>query len=137
MALCHGSGVLADMATVHNPDAAPKLLLHGIHRGLDDTARAFIEAKAGRLFRHEPGILRLRIDVKCDARSRSRRFTAKGRVEVAGPDLTASVSSDKAPTSITRLIEKLDRMLRKRTNNLIRRRVTGDIRTHTLWVTAT
>jgi putative sigma-54 modulation protein len=72
----------------------------------------------------------VRIDVEPDVRSRTPRFTAKGRVEVAGPDLTASVTTDAAPAAITLLIEKLDRMLRRRTSNLLRRRSTGDIRAH-------
>ena len=118
------------MTTVHTPDAETRLLIRGIRLGLNDTVKAFIEAKAERLFRHEPRILRVRIDVEPDVRSRTPRFTAKGRVELAGPDLTASVATDSAPASITLLIDKLDRMLRKRTNNLLRRRTTGDIRAH-------
>ena len=136
MALCRGPGVLAHMIPEYNPDAEAKLRLRGIHVGIDDGAKAFVATKAERLFRHEPRILRLRIDVERDARSRSPRFTAKGRVELAGPDLTASVTSARAATSITLLIDKLDRMLRKRTNNLIGRRATGDIRTHTRLVTS-
>ena len=118
------------MTTVHIPGAATKLLIRGIRLGLDDTAKAFIESKAKRLFRHEPRILRVRIDVEPDVRSRTPRFTAKGRIELAGPDLTASVTTDAAPAAITLLIEKLDRMLRKRTSNLLRRRTMGDIRAH-------
>ncbi len=90
--------------------------------------KALIKAKTERLFRHEPRILRVRIDVEPDVRSRTPRFTAKGRVELAGPDLTASTTAEAAPASITLLIEKLDRMLRKRASNLLRRRTTGDIR---------
>lgn len=118
------------MTTVHTPDAETRLLIRGIRLGLNDSLKALIEAKAERLFRHEPRILRVRIDVEPDVRSRPPRFTAKGRVELAGPDLTASVATDAAPASITLLIDKLDRMLRKRTNNLLRRRSTGDIRAH-------
>lgn len=118
------------MTTVHTSDAETKLLVRGIGLGLDGTEKAFIETKAERLFRHEPRILRIRIDVEPDVRSRTPRFTAKGRIELAGPDLTASVTTGAVPASITRLIDKLDRMLRKRTSNLLRRRTTGDIRAH-------
>lgn len=124
------------MTTVYDSIADSKLLVRGIRLGLDNTARAFIETKVERLFRHEPRILRLRIDVERDARSRTPRFTAKGRIEVAGPDLTASVTHTVASASITVLIDKLDRLLRKRTNNLMRRRTTGDIRTHSLLLTS-
>lgn len=118
------------MTTVHTSDTETRLLIRGIRLGLNDTAKAFIEAKAERLFRHEPRILRVRIDVETDVHCRTPRFTAKGRVELAGADLSASVVTDAVPASITLLIDKLDRMLRKRTNNLLRRRTTDDIRAH-------
>lgn len=60
---------------------------------------------------------------------RNRLFIAKGRVEIAGPNLTAAVTPDAAYASINLLIDKLDRMLRKRTSSLLRRR-TSDIRAH-------
>lgn len=118
------------MTNVHTSDARTKLLLRGNRAGLDDTAKAFLETKADRLFRHEPEILRVRIDVEPDVRSRTPRFTAKGRIEVAGPDLTASVTTDVASASITLLIDKLDRMLRRRATHRLRRRTADDIRTH-------
>lgn len=118
------------MTTVHTPETETRLLIRGIQLGLNDTVKTFIEAKAERLFRHEPRILRVRIEVESDVHRRTPRFTAKGRVELAGPDLTASVTTDAVPASIALLIDKLDRMLRKRTNNLLRRRTTDDIRAH-------
>jgi Ribosome-associated protein Y (PSrp-1) len=111
-------------------DTDSKLLLRGIHFELNDATKALIESKAERLFRHEPRIVRLRIEVERDPRGRGRTFTAKGRIELAGPDLTASVSTDSPPASITLLIDKLDRMLRKRMSNLMRRRHADDIRAH-------
>jgi Ribosome-associated protein Y (PSrp-1) len=107
-----------------------KLLLRGIHFELNDATKALIESKAERLFRHEPRIVRLRINVERDPRGRGRTFTAKGRIELAGPDLTASVSTDAAVVSVTLLIDKLDRMLRKRMSNLMRRRHAEDIRSY-------
>ena len=130
MTLFGGVGVSVSMTTVYNPKAETKLLIRGVRLGLDDAAKTFVATKAERLFRHEPKILRVRIDVEPDVRSRTPRFTAKGRIELAGPDLTASVTTDAAPAAITLLIEKLDRMLRKRTSNLLRRRTMGDIRAH-------
>lgn len=118
------------MIAAPRSDLDSKLLLRGIRFELNDAAKALIEAKAERLFRHEPRIDRVRIHVERDPRGRGRTFTARGRVELAGPDLTASVSTDAAPSSITLLIDKLDRMLRKRTSNLMRRRHAEDIRTY-------
>ena len=57
-----------------------------------------LETKAARLFRHEPRILRLRIDVDRDLRGGTRVFIAKGRVEIAGPDMTASVTTEASQT---------------------------------------
>ena len=122
--------VLPGMTPIPRYDADPKLLLRGIHIDLNDAAKALIESKAERLFRHEPRILRLRIDVERVVHGRDRGFIAKGRVELAGPDLTACVTAGSGPASITLLIDKLDRMLRKRTSNLLRHRATDDIRAH-------
>lgn len=107
-----------------------KLILRGIHLWLTDAMKAALATKATRLFRHEPRILRLRIDVEHDLRGRTRVFTARGRVELAGPDLTASVTTDDAYVAINLLIDKLDRMLRKRMTQVLRRRVSDDIRAH-------
>jgi putative sigma-54 modulation protein len=109
---------------------ASKLLLRGIHVSLTDAMKAALAAKAERLFRHEPRILRLRIDVERDLRGAVRVFTAKGRIEIAGPDLTASVTTEDAYTSINLLIDKLDRLLRKRMTGVLRRRTAGDIRAY-------
>ncbi len=113
----------------HFSDEA-KLILRGIHLSLTDAMRTALETKAERIFRHEPRILRLRIDVERDLRKGGRAFVAKGHIEIAGPDITASVAMDDAYAAINLLIDKLDRMLRKRTTNRMRRRATEDIREH-------
>jgi putative sigma-54 modulation protein len=116
------------MTTVHHSPVEPKFLLRGLHLRLNAATTASIETKAARLFRHEPRIIRVRIDVKREVCSGSPRFAAMGRIELPGPDLTASVVHAVAPAAISLLIDKLDRMLRKRTSSVMRRRTTGDIR---------
>jgi putative sigma-54 modulation protein len=118
------------MTLIVSSENRPKLILRGIHIGLTDAMKAALENKTERLFRHEPDILRLRVDVERDLRGRARVFTAKGRIEIAGPDLTAAVTTEDAYTSINLLIDKLDRMLRKRMTVVKRRRTTDDIRAH-------
>jgi|GEM_PF-480348 ribosomal subunit interface protein len=100
-----------------SPDCSDrsKLIVRGIHLWLTDAMKAAVESKAERLFRHEARILRLRIDVESGTRGHTRVFTAKGRIEIAGPDLTAAVTTEDAYNSIHLLIDKLDRLLRKRT----------------------
>ena len=107
-----------------------KLILRGIHIDLTDAMKAALETKAERLFRHQPDILRVRIDVESDFQHRQRVFTAKGRIEIAGPDLSAAVTTGDAYKSANLLIDKLDRMLRRRTTGSIRQRRTDDIREH-------
>lgn len=112
------------------PDIGPRLILRGIHLWLTDAMRASIEEKAERLFRHEPRMLRLRIDVDVQLRGRARLFVAKGEVELWGPNLNASVTTDDAYKSVDLLFDKLDRQLRKRATALQSRRHRDDIREH-------
>jgi putative sigma-54 modulation protein len=56
------------------------------------------------------------------------RFAAKGRLIVPGPDVTATVETENAYKSLDLLIDKLDRMLRKRRTAVLRRRLKGDLR---------
>lgn len=129
MALFHFAAVILGMTTLPRYETDAKLLL-SLHADLKDADRVSVEKKAKRLFRHEPEILRLRIDVERDVRNHTRAFTAKGRIEIAGPDLMASVTTEKASAAISLLIDKLDRMLRKRRSSFLRNRTTADIRTH-------
>ncbi|MCR6657020.1 MAG: ribosome-associated translation inhibitor RaiA [Opitutus sp.] len=112
------------------PDLSSKLVLRGIHVDLTEAMKASLTTKAERLFRHEPGILRLRIDVGVDNTLSRRRFVAKGYVDIAGPDLAASTYHDDAYAAMSLLITKLDRMLRKRATAHRRTRHRDDIRVH-------
>lgn len=114
----------------HNsPNNDPKLILRGHNVEIDPSFNEMIHAKAERLFRHEPGIIRLRIDVERDL-GRGGLFTAKGLMELAGPDRTATVATHSAHKSVNLLVDKLDRMLRRRSTNDLRRRTSDDIRAH-------
>jgi len=87
-----------------------------------------LENKAQRLFRLEPRIVRVRVDVVCGMRGPLRVFTAKGQIKIAGPDLCAAVTHQDAYTAINLLIGRLARMLRKRTTVQLRFRASDDIR---------
>ncbi|GAB1489954.1 hypothetical protein MASR2M8_24110 [Opitutaceae bacterium] len=116
------------MIAANHPGA--KLILRGIHLDLNPDTKAAIETKAARLFRHEPRILRLRIDVDRAPGGGTWLYTAKGHIEISGPDIQASVATEDAHKSVNLLIDKLDRMLRKRATALSRRRHGDDIRAH-------
>jgi len=93
----------------------PRVIVRGVHFDLNADLRATIEDKVARLLRHEEHIVRVRLDIEHDkARDPNQAFVAKGHIEIHGPDLVASVTSDDPQKSLDELIDKLDRMLRKR-----------------------
>lgn len=93
-----------------------KLLLRGIRLTITDAMRAVLHEKVERLLRHEPRIVRVRIDLDHDTSRGRDVFVAKGHIEIGGPDLLATVSADDAYKAANLLIDKLDRMLNRRTS---------------------
>jgi len=92
-----------------------EVIVSGIHLELSPSLKNFVQDKAGRLFRHEESIVRVRVELECDAKQAvAHRFTAKGHIEIQGPDMNASVSSDECHKATSMLIDKLDRMLERR-----------------------
>jgi putative sigma-54 modulation protein len=92
-----------------------ELIVSGIHLELTPSLKTFVQEKTERLFRHEERILRLRVELECDAKERfGARFKAKGHVTIEGPAMNASVESDECHKAISLLTDKLDRMLSRR-----------------------
>lgn len=92
-----------------------ELIVSGIHLDLTPSLKTFVREKAGRLFRHGERIVRLRVDLECDrSPAAGMQFTAKGHVEIHGPDMNATVQSGDCHKAITLLVNKLDRMLQRR-----------------------
>ncbi len=82
---------------------------------LSPSLKTFVQEKTERLFRHQERIIRIRVELECDPKqSVANRFTAKGHIQIHGPDLNASVSSDECHKATAMLIDKLDRMLERR-----------------------
>jgi len=91
------------------------VIVSGIHLELTPSLKQFVVEKSERLFRHEERIVRLRVELECDSKQAvDKRFTAKGHIEIHGPDMNASVSSDECHKAVALLVDKLDRMLRRR-----------------------
>lgn len=98
-----------------NDNRAGELIVSGIHLDLTPSLKTFVQEKADRLFRHEERIVRLRIEIEFDPEQKpTHRFTAKGHIEINGPDMNASVATDEAHKAMALLVDKLDRMLRRR-----------------------
>jgi putative sigma-54 modulation protein len=95
-----------------------KFIIRGIHLDLTEALKQIAIEKATRLLRHNDHIIRLRIDLELDkTRGNADQFVAKGRIEISGPDLIASVHSEDAYKSLDLLIDKLDGQLRERHNH--------------------
>ena len=93
----------------------PRIIVRGVHLDLTGALKSIAEEKAVRLLRHQEHIIRVRLDLEHDKkRALHQAFVAKGHIEIRGPDLLASVASDDLYKSLDQLIDKLDRMLRKR-----------------------
>ena len=92
-----------------------EVIVSGIHLELSPSLKTFVQDKAERLFRHEERIDRVRIELECDSKQAvGQRFTAKGHIQIYGPDMNASVASDECHKAVAMLIDKLDRMLERR-----------------------
>ena len=92
-----------------------EVIVSGIHMDLSSSLKTFVQEKTERLFRHQERIVRLRVELECDPKQAvATRFTAKGHIQINGPDMNASVSSDEVHKATAMLIDKLDRMLERR-----------------------
>ncbi len=118
------------MTTTNPPSPSEKIVLRGLNLWLTEAMKAAITQKAERLFRHEPRIVRVRIGIDCESRRTGREFCALGHVEVHGNDLLASVIDTDAYRAIDLLVQRLDRMLRRRATAMRRKRAADDIRAH-------
>lgn len=118
------------MMTIKTPANTDKIVFRGLNLWLTEAMKAAITRKAERLFRHEPRIVRVRIGIDCEHRRTGREFCALGQVEVHGNDLLASVIDTDAYRAIDLLVQRLDRMLRRRATAMRRKRADDDIRAH-------
>jgi putative sigma-54 modulation protein len=92
-----------------------EVIVSGIHLELTPSMKSFVREKADRLFRHEERIVRVRVELECDPRQDvTHRFTAKGHIQINGPDLNATVEAEECHKAAALLVDKLDQMLRRR-----------------------
>jgi putative sigma-54 modulation protein len=92
-----------------------EVIVSGIHLELTPSLKTFVREKSERLFRHEERIMRLRVELECDAKEAvGTRFEAKGHVVIQGPDMNAMVEADECHKAVALLVDKLDRMLSRR-----------------------
>ena len=59
--------------------------------------------------------MRLRVELECDRNPAvGMQFTAKGHIQIHGPDMNAAVQADECHKAVSMLVDKLDRMLQRR-----------------------
>lgn len=104
------------MATRKNHELnGHEIILTGIHMELTEALKNIAREKVSRLLRHEERIVRVRVELEYDRNNTNdSQFVAKGHVSIYGPDLNCAVSSDDCMKSLDLLVDKLDRMLRRR-----------------------
>jgi putative sigma-54 modulation protein len=92
-----------------------EVIVSGIHLDLTPSLKFYVKEKVGRLFRHAERIIRIRVELESDGKNDvTRPFIAKGHITIHGPDMNCSVASDECHKAVDLLVDKLDRMLRRR-----------------------
>ncbi|MBP6865590.1 MAG: ribosome-associated translation inhibitor RaiA [Candidatus Didemnitutus sp.] len=100
---------------MNNPNASHEIIVSGIHLELTPSLKFYVREKMERLFRHEERIVRIKVELECDSKhDRQHKFNAKAHVQLRGPDINATVSSEDCHKSIDLLVDKLDQAIRKR-----------------------
>jgi putative sigma-54 modulation protein len=100
---------------MNHADSNHDVIVSGIHLNLTPELKLHVQEKFGRLFRHEERIVRMRVELECDGKNDAHRpFIAKGHITIHGPEMNCSVASDECRKSVDLLVDKLDRMLRRR-----------------------
>lgn len=106
----------SSMTLPTNPDGVEaKLIMSGIHVELTEALKNRIREKIGRVLRHDPRIVRVRVDLEHDkTRGSQHHFVAKGQIQIYGPDILASAEDEDAYKALDLLTDKLDDALRRR-----------------------
>ncbi len=108
---------------MNNTSSKHEVILKGVHLDLTEALKSIAEEKVSRLFRHEDRIVRIRVELEHDkTRAKEKEFVAKGHIEIHGPTMNAAVASDDCLKSLDQLVDKLDRMIRRRSRLRISKR---------------
>lgn len=91
------------------------IIISGHNLELTQALKDAVQSKMAKLFEHEGHIIRLRVELEYNhTKSHEGEFVAKGHIEIRGKDMIASAKSNDLYSSLDCLVEKLDRMIRRR-----------------------
>lgn len=110
-------------------DRTNDIIISGQNLELTEAIKSVAREKALKLFEHEGHIIRFRLELEYTPNvSKEREFIAKGHIEIRGKPLVSTAETDDLYKSIDQLMEKLIRMLRRRSRLFrIKRRHTHDV----------
>jgi len=106
------------------------LIISGIHMDLTESLKHMVTEKFEKLFRHEERIIRIKVELECEHGKGAERheFVAKGHIAINGPVLNVSVRDEDCHKAVDLLVDKLDRMLRRRSRlRLVKRKDTHEV----------
>lgn len=91
------------------------IIISGQNLELTEALKEAVVNKMTKLFTHDERIIRLRIELAYKPnKHHHNEFSAKGHIEIQGPDMVVSVESDDMYKSIDDLGIKLARKIRRR-----------------------
>jgi putative sigma-54 modulation protein len=92
-----------------------QVIITGNNLLLTEAIKSLTTEKVQKLFRHAPGIIRARVELAFEKnRMDKNSFTARGLLEIGGPDCVASATTEDLYKSIDEMVRKLDTQLRRR-----------------------
>ena len=92
------------------------VVISGVHVDLTDSIKSVVNDKINKLFAHSSSIIRVRVILEASKnKTEGKEFIARGKVEIGGPDIEATASTDDLYKSIDDMVNKLDRQLVDRT----------------------
>ena len=93
----------------------PDVIITGRHIELTDALKNIVHEKSVKLFNHEQHIIRIRVELEYNQNvTNLKEFIAKGHVEMRGPGLNVSAETEDLYKSVDVMINKLNRMLRRK-----------------------
>lgn len=102
-----------------------KVIVSGNNVDLTESLRAYVSEKSDRLLRHEPSIVKIRVELKLNPnRSHSDEFEVRGTIEGLGKGVpfVASAATDDLYRAIDEMVDKLDRQLKTHASQELEKR---------------
>jgi len=96
---------------------------------LTDALKTLVHEKTEKLYQHESHIIRIRVELEATGpKGDATGYLAKGLIEIKGPTLVSQAESEDLYKSVDLLVQKLDRLLRRRSRlHRTKRKETGPV----------